>query len=121
MRGTLHEGSVRTNAIMWAPFLNIKGQINNEIIHITDLLPTLFAACGGDPQKLVIDGTNQLDVIKYGSATKRKNTLINIDEVQACGSVIGTGGRYKLVVGMLMLFNKYITYTLDEMQAIFIR
>lgn len=43
---TLLEGGVRGSAIVYSPLLSKKGYINNHLMHITDLYPTLIKLAG---------------------------------------------------------------------------
>jgi arylsulfatase A-like enzyme len=46
VKGTPWEGSSRTVAILWSKALQKKKRISNQLIHITDWLPTLYSAAG---------------------------------------------------------------------------
>ena len=76
-------------------------------MHITDWLPTLYAAAGGDPKDLQnIDGLNQWRTISYGEKSPRNSILLNIDEVRNFEGAIM--GKYKLVQGIHVYLLKYI-------------
>ncbi|NKB34879.1 MAG: sulfatase-like hydrolase/transferase [Pseudomonadales bacterium] len=61
---TALEGSLRTPFIMRWPAQIDAGQINNEIVHITDLLPTLARVAGAEvPEDRIIDGVDQFDFL----------------------------------------------------------
>jgi len=66
-RGTYHtsmEGSLRVPFIARWPGKIAPGRVSNEIIHITDLFPTLARVTGAAvPQDRPIDGVDQLDFI----------------------------------------------------------
>lgn len=70
-------------------------------MHITDWLPTLYNAAGGELGDLdgPIDGVNQWPTIAQGAKTPRTSTLLNIDEVLKLEAA--TDGRYKLLKGIL--------------------
>lgn len=40
------QGGVRTFSAIWGNFFKQRGVINNELIHITDWLPTFYEAAG---------------------------------------------------------------------------
>lgn len=57
------EGGIRTPAVIQWPGTIPSGRVSNDIVHQTDLLPTLVAAAGGNPYKFedrILDGVNQL-------------------------------------------------------------
>ncbi|CAG9815087.1 unnamed protein product [Phaedon cochleariae] len=110
LKFTLNEGGVRGTGVLYSSMLQKKGYINNELIHITDLLPTFYHAAGGNVAKLgKIDGINQWNVISKNETTKRTELLINIDEVNGYSGILGYEGRYKLLNGSFRngLYNDY--------------
>jgi len=49
MRGlkeTLWEGGVHGAALIWSPLINAAPRVSTGLMHITDWLPTLYAAAG---------------------------------------------------------------------------
>lgn len=97
---TLYEGGVRCVAAIYSPLIQQRGKINNELIHISDVFPTLYAAAGGNVTNLGrIDGVNQWAVIKNYTETQRDSVLINIDDNLNYSGLIGGNGRYKLING----------------------
>ncbi|XP_066603644.1 arylsulfatase B-like isoform X2 [Prorops nasuta] len=101
LRGTkysLYEGGVRGVAAIWSPRLKKPARVSNQLIHITDWLPTLYCAAGGDLQDLgVIDGMDQWDVLSEDEGRIREKLLLNIDEVQKVEGAIYS--RFKLLRG----------------------
>ncbi|KAF2898702.1 hypothetical protein ILUMI_07477 [Ignelater luminosus] len=97
---TVFDGGVRTVAMIYSEQLQNKGTINNELIHITDLMPTLYYAAGGDVASLgKIDGINQWLTITKSEKSQRSEALINIDEARNVSALLTDGGRYKLING----------------------
>ncbi|KAL7303861.1 hypothetical protein TKK_0003983 [Trichogramma kaykai] len=97
---TLYEGGVRGVAAIWSPRLLSKGRVSDQLIHVTDWLPTLYSAAGGDLRDLgPIDGVNQWDVLSIGTGNVRDKILLNIDEVTKTEAAIYQ--RFKLVRGSL--------------------
>ena len=61
---TALEGSLRTPFIIRWPARIAAGQVHNEIMHTTDLMPTLARAAGASiPTDRLIDGVDQLDFL----------------------------------------------------------
>lgn len=51
-KGTYFEGGIRVPAFIWSRLLNGTRRVSNQLMHITDWLPTLFSAAGGDKAQL---------------------------------------------------------------------
>lgn len=67
---TTLEGSLRTSFIVRWPNKIPKGSINNEIVHISDLLPTFASVAGYNvPTDRKIDGVDQMPLF-LGNTTK---------------------------------------------------
>ncbi|KAK9512871.1 hypothetical protein O3M35_001191 [Rhynocoris fuscipes] len=95
---SLHEGGVRTVATIWSSeFTNLDLQVQNRLFHISDWFPTLFAAAGGDPNKLVdIDGINHWDSLKSGkNDSPRKELVVDIQAKKNIQAYIK--GKWKLI------------------------
>ncbi|XP_033312190.1 arylsulfatase B-like [Bombus bifarius] len=95
---TLYEGGVRGVAALWSSRLQKAARVSNELVHITDWLPTLYSAAGGDPNDLVkIDGFDQWRLLSEGRGGGRDKILLNIDEaVKTEGAIYS---RFKLLRG----------------------
>ncbi|CAN7938271.1 unnamed protein product, partial [Ixodes hexagonus] len=95
---TLWEGGVRVPAFVWSPRLGTKPRVSNQLMHISDWLPTLYAAAGGDASTLgTIDGLNMWRSLSQGSTSPRKELLLNIDPLNKIAAL--RYKQYKLVVG----------------------
>ncbi|XP_063224820.1 arylsulfatase B-like [Bacillus rossius redtenbacheri] len=100
LKFTVLEGGVRTVCAVWSARLHRPGMVSSQLVHITDWLPTLYAAAGGDVSSLgEIDGVDQWPVISGsdGAASPRDEVLLNIDTVEGTEGIIC--GRWKLVRG----------------------
>ncbi|XP_055939005.1 arylsulfatase B-like isoform X2 [Argiope bruennichi] len=77
------EGGIRLPAVIWSPFLNLKKpRISKQLMHVTDWLPTLYRAAGGDPRDLgPIDGFDMWDALLEDSSSPRTYILQNLDPV----------------------------------------
>lgn len=68
------------------------------MFHITDWLPTLYAAAGGNPSDLQnIDGIDQWEVLQKDVPTRRTKVLHNIDDIY--GNAALTIDKWKYVEG----------------------
>ena len=98
---TLWEGGIKANGLIWSPLLNQSAYTYNGLMHVTDWLPTLFSAAGGDPRTLPqslygIDLWHDLMSGKRDNYS-RKEVLHNIDDTQQVFSL--RVGDYKLNFG----------------------
>lgn len=97
-KSTVWEGGVRAAAAIWSPLLKNMKKISSDIIEITDWLPTLYTAAGGDASDLGdIDGINIWDNLVNGTPSPRKEVLHNIDPTLYSESI--TIGNWKYVNG----------------------
>lgn len=95
---TLYEGGVRGVAALWSSRLQRAARVSNELVHITDWLPTLYSAAGGDLKDLgEIDGIDQWRLLSEGRGRGRDKLLLNIDEVLKTEGAIYS--RFKLLRG----------------------
>lgn len=93
-------------ACVYSNLIAYSSRVSEELFHITDWLPTLYSAAGGDPNDLKqsdLDGIDQWPMIAYARHSKRNSILVNIDEKTNSEAVIVN--NYKLVKGNN---NKYI-------------
>uniref|UniRef100_A0A1B6DH44 Sulfatase N-terminal domain-containing protein n=1 Tax=Clastoptera arizonana TaxID=38151 RepID=A0A1B6DH44_9HEMI len=98
VKNTLWEGGLRGVGVIWSPLLNQLSRVSQQFIHISDWLPTLLAAVGGDLSYLTgIDGINQWQALSQDLQSNRTEILHNIDDI--FGSSALTVGDWKLVKG----------------------
>jgi arylsulfatase B len=94
-KGSNWEGAIRTNAIIYAPFLANRGVIRDQIFHVSDWLPT-FSSLAGFKINTRLDGVDQWRMINHGGESVR-NEIVTVDDVFGFGSLIQ--GKYKLLNG----------------------
>lgn len=99
MKFTLFEGGVRGAACVYSPAIKNPSRISNQLIHVTDWLPTFYSAAGGNLEDLEenLDGVDQWATIVSEENTRRMNILLNIDEKEDLSGALM--GRYKLING----------------------
>lgn len=95
----LWEGGVRGVGLIWSPLLKQQQRVSHQMIHITDWLPTLYRAAGGDISALPddIDGLDLWETLSENTPSKREEALINIDPIWEMASLVV--GDYKVVQG----------------------
>ena len=94
---TLWEGGIRANGFIWSSKLANK-YISNHLLHIQDLMPTIYSAAGGNVSKLgSIDGIDHWDVLNHNKNPLRNQLLHNIDDRWNVWAV--RKGDFKLISG----------------------
>jgi arylsulfatase A len=95
---TLWEGGIRVPSVVSWPGTVPEGVIAQEVVHLTDLLPTFVAAGGGsvDPAWR-IDGINQLPVWT-GKAAEAERTLFWEWQSEGSNQLAALRGPFKIVV-----------------------
>lgn len=100
MKYTLYEGGVRGVALLWSPRLRKTARVSDELMHITDWLPTLYSIAGGDVRDLgQIDGFDQWCMLNGSLPSARDRLLLNIDEVSKTEGAIYK--QFKLLRGSI--------------------
>lgn len=89
---------MRGVAAIWSPRLRLSANVSTDLFHVTDWLPTLYAAAGGNVSELGhIDGVNQWPYLSRGARHQREEILLNIDEL--AGTEAAIYKKYKLIRG----------------------
>ncbi|XP_058835002.1 arylsulfatase B [Topomyia yanbarensis] len=99
VKNTLWEGGVRAAGFIWSPFLKNNCRVSQQIVHITDWLPTLLDAVGYDMLNLPpnLDGISCWQQLQDGNLTDRREILHNIDDIW--GSAALTVNNWKVLKG----------------------
>ncbi|XP_058803438.1 uncharacterized protein LOC131671204 [Phymastichus coffea] len=97
IKDTLFEGAVRSATFVFSPLIKRSRKLSEEYVHVTDWLPTLYSAAGGNVSDLGsdIDGFDQWRSLTEDLASPRRNLLLNIDELRAEEAAIV--GRLKII------------------------
>lgn len=83
-------------ALIYSPLITAQQRVSNELIHITDFLPT-FASLAGIEISEEIDGLDQWQMISNGAQSKRKEILHSTDPIDNFSSLMFE--NWKLVNG----------------------
>jgi arylsulfatase A-like enzyme len=79
-KGTLYEGGVRVPAFAVWPGRIKPGTVVREMLHITDLYPTLLRLAGAPAeQNLPLDGKDAWGTIAEGKPSPREEILLNVE------------------------------------------
>eukprot|EP00794_Sanderia_malayensis_P003645 gene3645-4162_t len=102
LRGTkahLWEGGVRGVAAVYSKLIKNPGRVSDDLLHITDWLPTFLELAGGNSSKIhKLDGFNIWDTISSQKASPRTEILLNIDPILYKNAAVRVGD-YKLIEG----------------------
>ncbi|XP_045494398.1 arylsulfatase B-like isoform X1 [Colias croceus] len=89
------EGGVRVPAFIW--HASLKPKVYDGLMHITDWMPTLLAASGGEIDEK-IDGVNQWPAILQGQKSPRKEVFIAVEDRNTIYAAF-RAGDYKIIIG----------------------
>ena len=71
---------------MHGSMLSSPGRVSRALVHVTDWLPTLVTAAGGNTREMLeedMDGVDQWEQLTSGrGGSKRRTMLYNIDPLQ---------------------------------------
>lgn len=71
--------------------------MSRQLLHITDWLPTLITAAGGNPSNLSIDGMDLWNALSEDTESPRDSVLHNIDDTYGVSAI--TISDWKLIQG----------------------
>ncbi|XP_073967236.1 arylsulfatase I [Choristoneura fumiferana] len=98
VKNTLWEGGVRGAALLWSPLLACKSKVASQSMHISDWLPTLVSAAGGNASNIEnIDGFDLWPALSEDQPSVRTSILHNIDDI--FGSAAISVDKWKLHKG----------------------
>lgn len=99
-KATLWEGGTRAAAFLWSPLVAKRRRVSQQLMHITDWLPTLYSAAGGKPGRLSrqLDGRDMWHALSSDKSSPRTEILYNYDVTD--GTAALRYGSYKLVQGV---------------------
>ncbi|KAF5271189.1 hypothetical protein FQR65_LT05333 [Abscondita terminalis] len=98
VKDTLWEGGVRAAGFLWSPLITQNQRVSSQMVHITDWLPTLYHAAGGDVKKLTkLDGLDLWPSLTNNTDSPREEILHNIDD--EFGITAFTSGDWKYLNG----------------------
>lgn len=97
-KNTLWEGGVHGVGFVHSQLLKMRHVKTDNMMHVSDWLPTLYSAAGGDISKLgTVDGIDMWDMLLNNGSSKRNEILHNIDPKSKFSAI--RVGDYKLVQG----------------------
>lgn len=99
-KATLWEGGCRAAAFLWSPLVAKKSRVSQQMMHVTDWLPTLYSAAGGRPGRLSrqLDGRDMWSQLSLDKESPRTEILYNFDITD--GTAALRYGNYKLLQGV---------------------
>lgn len=102
MKESPWEGGLRGVAAVWSPLLGRPGRVSDALMHISDWLPTLLSAAGGNSSALplpLLDGVDQWPTLSQERPSARLEVLHNIDDIDKYAAL--RRGDWKYVTGEL--------------------
>ncbi|KII63223.1 Arylsulfatase B [Thelohanellus kitauei] len=98
-RDTVWEGGIRSTALFYSSSIQAKGKVIDDMIHVTDWLPTLASVAKYDTSKLKdMSGVNIWPTLTENKQTKRTFMIHTIETPSGEVSALRVH-EYKLVVG----------------------
>ncbi|VVC38318.1 Alkaline-phosphatase-like, core domain,Alkaline phosphatase-like, alpha/beta/alpha,Sulfatase, N- [Cinara cedri] len=99
VKNTLWQGGVKSASLIWTPRFQQNPRVSQQLMHITDWLPTLYSAAGGNPGYLPkdMDGLDQWMSLTMDLPSRRNYLLLNIDEKLRYAGIVKD--NWKLIVG----------------------
>lgn len=92
------EGASRAAAFVWSPLLDKSRRISDQLMHITDWLPTFYALAGGSTSDLEpLDGHDMWATLSRDEPSQRSNIVYNIDPLWDYAAI--RSNNFKIVVG----------------------
>ena len=99
VKATLWEGGMRGSGFIYSPLLKKKGYMSNHMMHVSDWLPTLYTAAGGNSSSMGnIDGMDFWKSLNTNQTSPRTEILHNIDPLTPFAAAL-RNGDYKLIIG----------------------
>jgi arylsulfatase A-like enzyme len=97
VKTTQWEGGIRTPGIIWSPVL--RRGVFDQLMHITDWMPTFISAAGGSLEGIPLDGVDQWRALQGNESSRRREALLQYDEVRRTYAV--RKENWKIVSGKL--------------------
>jgi arylsulfatase A-like enzyme len=113
---TQWEGGVRGVGVLWGTMLKNTPRVSSQLIHVTDWLPTLYTAAGGNLEDLrsaPLDGVDQWSALVDDKPSRRDKVLLLLDEQRNVSGL--RSGHWKYVSGTVQQMTvKFITTHLSN-------
>ncbi|XP_077511497.1 arylsulfatase B-like isoform X3 [Amblyomma americanum] len=104
-KNTLWEGGTRSAAFIWSTLLARNRTVSEDLMHISDWLPTLYAAAGGDTAKLgKSDGQDMWPHLSNGLLSPRMEFVYDIDHTITFARALRYS-KYKLILDNSGFYN----------------
>ncbi|XP_073999826.1 arylsulfatase B-like isoform X2 [Rhodnius prolixus] len=82
IKNSAWEGGNRGVAAVWSPLIKKPQRVANQLMYITDWMPTFYSLAGLDPQDLGdIDGIDMWPALSEDLPSPREEILYNIDDI----------------------------------------
>ena len=98
VKAHLWEGGVRGVGFVHSNLIKEPGRVSNDLLHITDWLPTFYTLAGGNTSYFKLDGYNVWDTLSNAAKSPRGEVLLNIDPMFYKNAALRVGD-YKIISG----------------------
>lgn len=103
-KGTLFDGGVRTLSFIWAHNMRRRGYMTDQLVHVSDWLPTLHEAAGGNAEDLknITGHSHWMSFLKGSGIGSRSEIVNNIDGLTNQYAMVQenpVGGLFKIIGG----------------------
>ena len=89
---------MRNPAVIWSPLFTPR--VSQDLMHVTDWLPTLYSAAGGTTLEEELDGVDQWQTLLMNEPSQRSKVLLDMDEVAQIYAY--RENNWKIVQGKIM-------------------
>lgn len=107
IKETPWEGGIRGVAAIWSPLIKKPKRVSDQMMYVTDWLPTLLSAAGLRKHQLrKIDGLDLWQAIAKDLVSPRSEMLINIDDISNYAAI--RYGNFKYITGDVGIDNEWL-------------
>ncbi|XP_017798532.1 PREDICTED: arylsulfatase B-like [Habropoda laboriosa] len=111
------EGGTRGVATIWSPLIKKSKRVSNQMMFVSDWLPTLLSAAGVDRRQLGnIDGFDLWHALVSDKISSRSEIVINIDDLSNYAAI--RRGDFKYVIGQTETGSAWVGASGDPLEGI---
>ncbi|CAK9825521.1 Arylsulfatase B [Anthophora retusa] len=117
MKDSPWEGGTRGVATIWSPLIKKSKRVSNQMMFVSDWLPTLLSAAGVDRRQLGnIDGFDLWHALIADKISSRSEIVINIDDLSNYAAI--RRGDFKYIIGQTETGSAWVGASGDPFEGI---